>query len=123
MLNFPDAPTVGQGFISGPTWSWDGVKWVAAGAVNVITVTATTILPAGTQGDVLIKNGTGAPITVTLPSGSLPGQALKLKDALGNASAHSITIAGAIDGSTNYQLMYDYASLDVVWMGSQWGAR
>jgi hypothetical protein len=30
MINFPDAPTVGQIHTSGGTsWSWDGTKWIA----------------------------------------------------------------------------------------------
>ena len=32
MINFPDSPTVGQAFTSGPqSWTWDGKKWLATG--------------------------------------------------------------------------------------------
>jgi hypothetical protein len=80
-------------------------------------------LPVGFSGDVNIRNGTGAALTVTLPTSPTLGQTLRFKDALGNAGAHTITIAGPIDGFVNYSLYSNYMALELSWLGSQWGTR
>ena len=66
-------------------------------------------------------------MTITLPPGPGVGQTLKFKDAQGNAGTYPITLQGAagatIDGNPHYLLMSDYMSLEVFWMGDQWGTR
>lgn len=89
-------------------------------------VTGSVALPAGANGDIFIRNGTAAPITVTLPPSPVTGQFLRFKDCLGNAGTYPVTITGAaIDGNPSYVLRSDYMSLELFWMGSgaQWGTR
>jgi hypothetical protein len=66
-------------------------------------------------------------MTITLPPSPGAGQALRFKDAAGNAGTHLITLQGdsgaTIDGNPSYVLRSDYASLEVFWMGDQWGTR
>jgi hypothetical protein len=91
-----------------------------------ISVTSSTVLPFGAAGDVSIANGTAAPVTVTLPPTPTMGQALKFKDTAGNAGTYPVTIvsaAGTIDGNPNYLLMSNYMSVELYWMGTQWGTR
>jgi hypothetical protein len=39
MINFPDSPSVNQIFSTGGTsWRWTGVKWVATGVTNFMTM-------------------------------------------------------------------------------------
>jgi hypothetical protein len=109
---------------------WDGGSWNAVGlpaAAPPVDVVGTYPLPAGAAGAVNIRNGSGAAMTITLPPSPGAGQTLKFKDAAGNAGTYPITVLGAsgatIDGNLNYVLRSDYASLEVFWMGAQWGTR
>jgi hypothetical protein len=91
-----------------------------------ITVNATTALPVGSAGDVSINNLAAAPITITLPAGPTLGQTLKFKDTAGNAGTYTITLvsaSGTIDGNPSYQLMSNFMSAELYWMGTQWGSR
>jgi hypothetical protein len=91
-----------------------------------ITVGSGGALPAGSAGDVSINNVAGVPITITLPPSPTLGQTLKFKDTAGNAGTHPITLvsaAGTIDGNANYLMMSNYMSVEVYWMGTQWGSR
>jgi hypothetical protein len=91
-----------------------------------IAIPGSGALPVGSAGDVSIANITAAPITITLPPSPTLGQALKFKDTAGNAGTYTITLvpaAGTIDGNTNYQLMSNYMSVELYWMGTQWGSR
>jgi hypothetical protein len=113
-----------------------------------IQIVQTTTLPFGSTGDVNVANAAGAPITITLPPSPALGQWLKIKDVLGNAGAWPITIVAAvavlvsdsglvltsdsgavltvpslIDGNPTYQLLSNYGSIEVYWMGTQWGTR
>ncbi len=61
--------------------------------------------------------------TITLPSaGSLPaGKQLIIKDESGSCSgSNTITVAGTIDGATNYVLSSAYASLRLYSNGTAW---
>lgn len=139
MIDFPDAPAVGQSHTSGfVVWIWDGAKWTSGPRVGgggsavepslpaFLTITGTTALPPGFQGVVLVANATAAPMTVSLPLIPTQGQAIEIKDTLGNAGTYPITVAptpAQIDGNPNYTLASDFASVEVYWMGSQWGTR
>jgi hypothetical protein len=80
-------------------------------------------LPLGFSGDINVRNGTGAALTITLPASPVLGQALRFKDVLGNASTWPIIISGAIDGSGSYSLYQNYAAVELYWSGSQWSVR
>jgi hypothetical protein len=119
----------------------------ASSPLAPIEILVSTILPPGSRGDVNIRNGTNAPLDVTLPLGPALGQSLKFKDAIGNAGTWPITIispaltltsggivltgpGGAvltttalIDGFPTYTLVSNYASIELYWTGTEWGTR
>ena len=69
--------------------------------------------------DYILRCIHNSPITITLPSkGNNAGQELIIKDALGNAGAHTITIDGAgsdtIDGAPNQTLSGNFKCLTLV---------
>jgi hypothetical protein len=89
-------------------------------------VSGSIVLPAGSAGDVSIANVVAGPITITLPRSPVLGQTLKFKDTVGNAGTYSITLvpaAGTIDGFPSYQLVSNFMSAELYWMGTQWGTR
>jgi hypothetical protein len=123
--------------ITGDHWS---ARWWANRAAQIVNaigaspppgttipVFDTMVLPNGAAGSVIIQSDGTHPITITLPGAPVMDQTLKFKDAAGNAGTHPITIIGAagatIDGNPNYALVSDFMSLEVFWMGSQWGTR
>ena len=72
-----------------------------------------------TDTDYILRCIHNSPITITLPSkGNNAGQELIIKDALGNAGAHTITIDGAgsdtIDGAPNQTLSGNFKCLTLV---------
>jgi hypothetical protein len=101
-----------------------GAWTITAGALPpYLDVIASGPLPAGTHGDINIRNSTGAVMSITLPPTPTLGQSLMFKDVLGNASTHPIIISGPIDGGTTYTLFSDYQAAELYWSGSQWGVR
>jgi hypothetical protein len=140
---WPPTPT-GPGYIS-----LAQLAAFVATAVPFVTLTGSGVLDPGSAGTILVRNTTAAPITITLPAGPSLGQTLLFKDAAGNAGTYPITIGGSmavqlgedgsvvtnddgsvsiqatatIDGNPNYVLMSNYMSLEVFWMGDQWGTR
>jgi hypothetical protein len=147
MLLFPHWPptTTAQNYISLAQLA----AFVGGMAPEFLTMTGSGALPAGAVGTVIVRNATGAAITITLPTGPVVGQSLLIKDALGNAGTYPITIGGSmavvmadngevavddrgnvvtrstptINGNPSYTLVSDYASVEVLWMGDQWGTR
>jgi hypothetical protein len=100
--------------------------WTVVAAPGPIDVVGSIALPAGAAGDVSIRNAAAASITITLPLNPALDQTLRFKDVLGNAGTYPVTLqaaSGAIDGNSNYQLMSDYMSVELYWMGTQWGTR
>lgn len=92
----------------------------------VTTVGGNVTLPEGTQGTINISNTTGAEITIRLPSSPLVDQSLKFKDVAGNAGDHPIHIVASgstIDNYPEYQLVSAFMSIEIYWMGTQWGSR
>ena len=91
------------------------------------TVTQTTVLPAGTIGNVFVANGTAAPITITLPATSTVGWTIHGTDVLGNAEADNITWQGAggalIVGQATFVFIQNYQSADFVWNGTGWSVQ
>lgn len=127
---------------------WGSGTWhsvVPGGSAPVVVVTVPASLPAGFAGDVLVRNGTGGALTVNLPPTPVAGQQVWIKDAAGNAGTYGITlqavfiltdaagdiltdshgnvltVSSAIDGNPSYRLMSDYASVELCWLGDQWG--
>lgn len=116
--------------VTGDHWSsrwWANyAAQLVQGAGEGLDITAPGTLPQGVMGAINIRNQTGGPITIALPPTPNPGQTLKFKDAAGNAGTWAITIAATpsmIDGNSHYTLMSDYMSLEIYWMGDQWGTR
>jgi hypothetical protein len=131
VLNFPSSPAVNAVYAAGGhSWTWDGVKWQpttgATGTVSTITVNGSVTLPTGKEITVNINNTTGGPITLTLPSPTLPDQTYKFKDVAGNAGTYPITIAATaayIDNASSYLLLSNYMSIELYWTGALWGTR
>jgi hypothetical protein len=132
MINFPDVPTLNQvhtDAIAGCTWKWDGVKWMVDVTVipdfepQMITVSTTTTLATGFSGFVGVDNTTGAPMTVTLPTGPMSPQRITVKDIGGNAGTYPITVAGNgqnIENASSLILRGDYNWVDLIYTGAKW---
>jgi|SRR5215472_1084453 len=72
---------------------------------------------------VFVQNTSGGPVFISLPNGLVINQQVLIKDAFGNAGTENITIVPltSIDGNPNYQLVSNFASVWLIWMGSIWG--
>jgi len=74
---------------------------------------------------ILVSNTILGPITLTLGAGAYIDQRVTIKDAAGNAGTYPITIAGPpgtlIDGNATLGIVFDYGSIDLMWLGSAWG--
>jgi len=104
----------------GINWRWDGAKWTAASAA-LLTVAIDRILPPGFNGTVFVE--AAAPLTVNLPASPEIGQAVTVKDALGNAATHEIAVAGNgrnIEGAPTKVIRSNYGWIPLVFNGSQW---
>jgi hypothetical protein len=124
-LDFPAAPSPGQGFAAGNiAWVWDGNKWAAATAGSgSLAISASTVLPAGTTGLVLVDTTSGT-LTVTLPPAPALGQTLTIKDANGFAgSGNPLTVAGGgftIEGALNLVIAANYGWVQLAFAGTAW---
>lgn len=130
MLDFPNAPTVGQIFGSGPAWRWDGTKWAATsllpGFGTPVSVTGSTTLPTAAVLSVNVNNTSGAPITITLPTASVNDQTYMIKDVAGNFSTYPVTIlptTGTIDGRPDFYMFQDWQAVEVYWAAGMWAVR
>lgn len=61
-----------------------------------------------------------SPATITLPSNVPTGYVCEVKDTSGNASVNNITIAGTIDGATNYVINTNYGYKTILYNGTSW---
>jgi hypothetical protein len=90
-------------------------------------VSATIALATGTAGSVYVENGTGSPITITLPASPTTGQVIDAKDVTGNAGDDDVTWQGAsgalIDGGATYVWNQNFQATTFEWTGSQWSIR
>jgi hypothetical protein len=116
--------TGGMSGAGGTSGAW---TITAAALPPYLDVIASGALPLGVAGDINVRNATGSPLTVTLPGSPTPGQALKIKDVLGNAASDPITIVPAggvlIDGNPAYVLFNNFAAVELYWTGPQWSVR
>ena len=88
-----------------------------------LVVTASTTLPYGFYGKIYVENSTGAPITITLPPSPTTGQNLVIKDTLGNAGTHAITVMGNgynIEGVPSLLMSRNYNWVQLDFTGAQW---
>ncbi|HEY4355963.1 MAG TPA: hypothetical protein VGN16_09465 [Acidobacteriaceae bacterium] len=89
---------------------------------SLVTVSGTTIQKG--QWFVPIDNTTGAAFTINMPLAPANGETHTIKDWLGNASTHTITIFGngsPIDGATSFVMDRDYQSVSLTYAFGKWG--
>jgi hypothetical protein len=102
---------VGQQGPPGPAWQ-----------PGFMSVTASGVLPAGTNGLVLVDTTAGA-MTVTLPPAPSLGQTLTIKDSAGVAGANPITVAGGgftIEGALSLAITSNYGWVQLAFAGTSW---
>ena len=72
---------------------------------------------------IIVNMGTPSAVTVNLIANPVTNQQITIKDGAGNASTYNITItpnSGNIDGASSLVLNNNYASVDLVYNGTQW---
>jgi len=119
----PEAPMDGQVYAR-----YNGVWIPIAATQNVgradpIIVNSTASVSPTQDGSVYVYNTTGAEIHIGLADGVILDQILYVKDAGGNAGTYPLTLdcASSIDGNATYQIVYNYGSLNLRWLGNMWG--
>jgi len=126
-IDFPPSPSPGATHAdAGLLWRFDGSKWTAATTFDqvallpaaTLVVAASTVLPAGFTGTVLVEQS--APLTITLPSSPVIGQAVTVKDSLGQAATYAISVVGVIEGVAGVTLDFPYGWVSLVWAGPGW---
>lgn len=101
--------TLGAGLVTTPR------VVTAAGAV---TITAADYV-------VIVKKTVGAATAVNLEATPVTGATKRIKDGKGDAAANPLTItpaAGTIDGGATLVLSTNYASVDLIYNGTEWNA-
>lgn len=71
----------------------------------------------------ILVDSTAAVVTVTLPAAPLTNRRIEVKDKLGQAAAFAITVDGNgknIDGVATQVLNVPYASITIIYNGTQW---
>lgn len=134
-IDFPSSPSDGQTYLVGVvSWTWANGHWIssclsAAGGspapapAPFITITGSAALPAGYTGFVRAENATAAPMSIFLPPTPTEGQAIEIKDTVGNAGTYPITVDGAgqmIEGAATMVIGIDYGWVDLIYTGSIW---
>jgi hypothetical protein len=128
-LDFPSMPVAGATHTeAGLTWRWVPPRWIATTSPppellppQVLVVTASQVLPSGFTGNVLVQ--AAAALTLTLPPIPIAGQAVTIKDAVGNAGSYPITVNGnsvTIEGTATLVINFNYGWLSLVYGGTQW---
>jgi len=99
----------------------DGYWSPLTGVVNIVSTTSNYNI---SNTEYLISVGTlGAPITIYLPSSPQTGRVIYVKDTAGGSQTNNITVDGNgknIDGSATFIINVNYASVSLVYTGSQW---
>ena len=91
------------------------------GAIQVTTPGAYPYTAAPQDGVILVD--TSVSRTINLPASPATGLQLIIKDNVGSAGANNITVspaAGNIDGAASLAVNINYASITVVYNGTQW---
>lgn len=100
-----------------------------AGLVGSGTVWVASAFPytiSATQSYIVAQNNTGAPVQINLPAAPSDGEKHVIKDGLGNANAHNITISGNgknIDGAASVLMSVNYEALTFIYSATagSWG--
>ena len=79
---------------------------------NMNTQTSSATLTVGTSVEYQICNATTASITITLPATVVAGHRYTIKKV--DATANTVTVAGTIDGATNYVISTQYKFVTVL---------
>lgn len=73
---------------------------------------------------IVVRKLSAAGTTISLPSGSVTGRLLTIKDGKGDASSNNIVLIPAppnlIDGASNYTMINNYQSIDLLYDGTSW---
>ena len=72
---------------------------------------------------VIVNKSSGSATSLTLPSNPVTGMVYTIKDGKGDALSNNITItpsSGTIDGSSNLVIVANYASVNLVYNGTEW---
>lgn len=89
-----------------------------------LVVGGTATIPVNFSGRVYVENGTGLPITITLPAAPFVLQRIEPVDILGTFGTAPCTYVGApanlIDGQTAFVTDIPHDDLIFEWTGSQW---
>ena len=91
-------------------------------SVRVVTAAGGVSL-ATTDAVVVVRKAAGAATSVMLESGPAAGRVVVVKDGRGDAGTNPITIAppsGTIDGAASYALSAGYASVTLIYTGTEW---
>lgn len=95
-----------------------------AGSPSPVAVTdVATATYTATNTDYFLCVLTVAPVTITMPVGTL-GKVYIVKDCFGDAAANPITIQGSgaqlVDGAASATISADFSSLQLVFNGTDW---
>lgn len=124
------SPTAGTNLL----WNNGGVVCIASSSFGTGGSTSTTafvrygiIITTGssytalvTDNVILVNKGTGSATGITLPTGATTWQQITIKDMKGDAATHNITVTGTIDGGSSAVLNTNYASVDLLFNGTNW---
>lgn len=72
---------------------------------------------------VVVNKASGAATAANLPASPVAGDVYIIKDGKGDAATNNITVtpaAGTIDGAATYVMSVNYASVTIVYNGTQW---
>ena len=103
-----------------PPTGTDWAALVAGGSGTAFSPTWTAISTTGTISTATtneLVDTTAGNITRTLPT---PSGGMRVTVKKKDSSGHTVTVAGTIDGGTNFVLSSQYDSITVVWDGSVW---
>jgi hypothetical protein len=147
-FNLPDAGTGARGAVTTGAQTFGGSKSLGGAVTDkttiglsgstvahqinggisrtVRTLSATTLtLDTTTADDIILCNPSAAQtITLTAAATAGTGRVITIKDVSGNAQAFNITLTPngteKIDGQSNYVIVQNYASIELVSNGSNW---
>lgn len=97
--------------------------YIARPPIKILSFSSPTISPyTVTVEDVVLVQTHAGTFTVNLPTGSIPGTTVFIKDFAGVAAANVINVVAAalIDGTTPYIINTNYGQVRVIYNGVTW---